>query len=132
MSDIQLDTDLLKRWINIIVDQHKGICKEISFLFCSDEYILKINRDYLNHDYYTDVITFDYCEDNFISGDILISLDTVRSNAKEYNTVFKDELHRVIIHGILHLLGFKDKTDQEDAAMHALEDQALEVLKTIS
>ena len=132
VSDLQLDTDLIIKWINRVVDQHKGICKEISFLFCSDEYILKMNRAYLNHDYYTDIITFDYCEDRFISGDILISLDTVRSNANTYNTSFDEELHRVIIHGILHLLGFKDKTAEEDAAMHALEDEALQLLKTIS
>ncbi|MGQ1785564.1 rRNA maturation RNase YbeY [Saccharicrinis sp. GN24d3] len=131
VSELCLDTEILTKWINAIIKKYRGISKEISFLFCSDEYILKVNREYLNHDYYTDIITFDYCEGNVISGDILISIDTVRSNATDYNTTFTKELNRVIIHGILHLLGFKDNTPERDAEMHKLEDKALELLETI-
>ncbi|WP_430932418.1 rRNA maturation RNase YbeY [Saccharicrinis sp. 156] len=131
VSELRLDTEILTKWINAIIKKYRGISKEISFLFCSDEYILKVNREYLNHDYYTDIITFDYCEGNVISGDILISIDTVRSNATDYNTTFTKELNRVIIHGILHLLGFKDNTPERDAEMHKLEDKALELLETI-
>ncbi len=132
VSDIELDTDLLNNWINNIIKKYKGISGEISFIFCSDRYLLEINKKYLEHDYYTDIITFDYCENNKISGDIFISLDTVLSNSKEFNTEFNDELNRVIIHGILHLIGFKDKTEEENAEMHRMEDLALEDLKTIS
>ncbi len=132
VSDVELDTDLLTKWVDLVIKQYSGISDEISFLFCRDEYILDVNREYLNHDYYTDIITFDYCEDNNISGDIVISVDTVLSNSKEFNTSFKEELYRVIIHGILHLLGFKDKTEEENTKMHSLEDKALSFLKTIS
>jgi len=131
VSDLKLDTESITVWINKIITLYNGISGEISFLFCSDDYILKANREYLNHDYFTDIITFDYCEENIVNGDILISIDTVLSNSKEYNTSFYEELNRVIIHGILHLLGFKDKTEEEDLEMHRLEDEALNILKTI-
>ncbi len=131
VSDLKLDTKVLSQWINSIIKQYNGISSEVSFIFCSDDYILNINKEYLNHDYYTDIITFDYCENNRIKGDIFISIDTVLSNSKKYNVSFLNELYRVIIHGILHLLGFKDKTEEDNAKMHQLEDNALKVLETI-
>ena len=100
-------------------------------MFCDDEKILETNRNFLNHDYYTDIITFDYSTGNRVGGDIIISLDTVKSNAREYAVSFEDELHRVIVHGILHLCGLKDKTPEERREMEAAEDKALDNLKDI-
>ena len=130
VSDLDLDTDKLTRWINNIIQMYKGNIGDITFVFCNDEYILKINREYLDHDYYTDIITFDYCVDKKISGDLFISLDTIQSNSTKFNTTYEQELYRVIIHGILHLLGFKDKTEEESSVMRQLEDKALAILKT--
>ena len=100
---------------------------DISVVFCSDEALLAINRQYLQHDYLTDIITFDYSEGETISGDLMISIDTVRSNAELYGVSFRDELMRVIIHGILHLCGYGDKTPEEEKQMHALEDKYLAI-----
>ena len=100
---------------------------DISVVFCSDEALLAINRQYLQHDYLTDIITFDYSEGETISGDLMISIDTVRSNAELYGTSFRDELMRVIIHGILHLCGYGDKTPEEEKQMRALEDKYLAI-----
>ena len=102
---------------------------EIAYIFCSDEKILEVNKEYLQHDYYTDIISFDYCEDNVISGDIFISLDTVKSNSEQFNTSYNDELHRTIIHGILHLCGINDKGEGEREIMEAEENKALALLK---
>ena len=99
----------------------------ISIVFCSDEALLAINRQYLKHDYLTDLITFDYSEEDTISGDLMISIDTVRSNAETYGVSFRDELMRVIIHGILHLCGYGDKTPEEEKQMRALEDKYLAI-----
>lgn len=101
---------------------------EVAYIFCSDEKILEVNRQYLNHDYYTDIITFDYTEGDVISGDIFISVDTVRSNADEFGVSFEKELNRIIIHGILHLCGFKDKQPDDKAEMTRQEDSALSLL----
>ena len=98
----------------------------ISIIFCSDDYLLKINQDYLNHDYFTDIITFDYCEGNSVSGDLFISIDMIRANAEKFGVEFIDELHRVIIHGVMHLVGFKDKTDEEAQVMRTQENYWLE------
>lgn len=98
---------------------------DVNYILCSDAYILDINRQYLNHDYYTDVISFDYCEDNVISGDIFISVDTVADNAKEYGVTFEKELARVMIHGVLHFVGYNDKSDEEVPVMRAKENQYL-------
>ena len=95
------------------------------YIFCDDAEILNVNRQYLQHDYYTDIITFDYCEDDRISGDLFISLDTVRSNAELFGKTYEDELHRVIIHGILHLCGINDKGPGEREIMEAAENEAL-------
>jgi len=98
---------------------------DVNYILCSDAYLLDINRQYLNHDYYTDVISFDYCEDNVISGDIFISVDTVADNAKEYGVTFEKELARVMIHGVLHFVGYNDKSDEEVPIMRAKENQYL-------
>lgn len=116
-------------WIKAVAATFGRKVGEIGYMFVSDEKILEVNREYLGHDYYTDVITFDYDEDDTISGDIVISLDTVRSNAEMLGKVYDDELHRVIIHGILHLCGINDKGPGEREVMEAEEDKALALLK---
>lgn len=115
-------------WIKDIASKHGKTIGEIAYVFCDDAKILEVNRQYLGHDYYTDIITFDYCADDKLSGDIFISLDTVKSNSATYGTEYYDELTRVIIHGILHLCGYKDKSDDESRAMRALEDAAIAAL----
>ena len=116
-------------WIKAVAATFGRKVGEIGYMFVSDEKILEVNREYLGHDYYTDVITFDYDEDDTISGDIVISLDTVRSNAEMLGKIYDDELHRVIIHGILHLCGINDKGPGEREIMEAEEDRALALLK---
>lgn len=116
-------------WIKAVAATFGRKVGEIGYMFVSDEKILEVNREYLGHDYYTDVITFDYGEDDTISGDIVISLDTVRSNAEMLGKIYDDELHRVIIHGILHLCGINDKGPGEREIMEAEEDKALALLK---
>ncbi len=104
---------------------------EIAYIFCSDESILEINKQYLNHDYYTDIITFDYSENNLISGDIFISIDTVKSNAEEFGEDFNTELHRIMIHGILHLCGQDDKTHELRIEMTRKENIAIANFKRL-
>ena len=123
---------LLKKWIRSIIQQHKRKAGEISFIFCSDEYLLSINQQYLQHNTYTDIITFDYSKSSTylpISGDIFISVDRVKENAKIFSKKMEDELYRVLIHGILHLLGLKDKTPEQKRKMRATEDRCLKKLK---
>ena len=121
----------IKQWITSVINSCGKKVGEIGFLFCNDSYLIEVNRTYLNHDTFTDIITFDYVEGNIISGDILISVERVLENAKTFNTSFETELHRVIIHGILHLLGQEDKSDDEAAQMRKKEDDALAVWNTI-
>lgn len=116
-------------WIKAVVASYKRRLGDIGYMFVDDEKILEVNREYLGHDYYTDVITFDYDEDDVVSGDIVISLDTVRSNAELFGKEYDDELHRVIIHGILHLCGINDKGPGEREIMEAAENEALALLK---
>ncbi len=116
-----------KKWIQSVAESYNKKVGDISYLFCNDEKILEINRQYLSHDFYTDIITFDYSEGNKISGDIFISLDTVRSNSQKYQTDFIEELHRVIIHGILHLCGIDDKTEADAKKMRQAENNALKL-----
>ena len=117
-------------WIRSVASEYGKSVGDIAYIFCNDEKILEVNREYLNHDYYTDIITFDYCEDNRISGDLFISLDTVRSNAEEQGAEYEDELFRVIIHGILHLCGIDDKGPGEREIMEAAENKALAMRKS--
>ena len=112
-------------WIRRVADTYGKKVGEVGYLFCDDEHILEVNREYLGHDYYTDIITFDYCEGNILSGDLVISLDTVRTNAEKFHKNYDEELHRVIIHGILHLCGLNDKGPGERELMEAAEDKAL-------
>lgn len=112
-------------WVRAVAASYGKRVGDIAYIFCDDAKILEVNRTYLQHDYYTDIITFDYCEDDLISGDLFISLDTVRSNAVQYGKTYDDELRRVIIHGILHLCGINDKGPGERAIMAAAEDKAL-------
>lgn len=121
---------ILKQWITTIVENNKKEVGEISYIFCSDEQLLEINKEFLNHDYYTDIITFDYSEADIVSGDLFISIDRIKDNAKTLDVLYQEELHRVIIHGILHLLGFKDKTDEESQNMRLLENECLSDLLT--
>ncbi|MDR1813466.1 MAG: rRNA maturation RNase YbeY [Tannerella sp.] len=125
----RLRKNALKQWIAAVAASHGKQVGEVSYRFCSDEEILQVNNQYLNHDYYTDIITFDYTEGEVVSGDIFISLDTVASNAELYKTDIKDELHRVIIHGLLHLCGLKDKSAAAARKMRAAEDEALKTLQ---
>ena len=115
----------LKKWIITIATMHNKRCGDLNFMICSDDYMLSANVKFLGHDYFTDILTFDNSNDLEIAGDILISIDTVRSNALKFNTSFLDELHRVIIHGVLHLIGFMDKTKKQQIIMRQEEDKAL-------
>lgn len=115
-------------WIKSVAASYGKKVGEIAYIFCSDEKILEVNRQYLQHDYYTDIITFDYCEGKTISGDLFISLDTVRTNAEQFNATYENELHRTIIHGILHLCGINDKGPGEREIMEAAENKALSML----
>jgi probable rRNA maturation factor len=124
--------DIKKRntsaWIKAVAATYDRTVGEIGYMFVNDEKILEVNREYLGHDYYTDIITFDYDEGAQINGDIVISLDTVRSNAEQFGKAYDDELHRVIIHGILHLCGINDKGPGEREIMEAAENKALAAL----
>ena len=127
-EDIQLPAIKKKAvsgWIKAVAETYGKKTGDISYIFCSDEKILEVNRQYLQHDYYTDIITFDYTEGNKISGDLFISLDTVRTNAETFHTDYNEELHRTIIHGILHLLGYDHTEEEERKEMEALETRLL-------
>ncbi len=115
-------------WIRQVAEKYGKKIGEVAYVFCDDAKILEVNRQYLQHDYYTDIITFDYCENNTLHGDIFISLDTVESNAQEFGTTFENELHRILIHGILHLCGQEDKTPEARAEMTRKENEALALL----
>lgn len=119
---------ILKRWIKQVIDGYGFKTGELSYIFCSDDKILEVNRQFLQHDYYTDVITFDYDEDGVVSGDMYISVDTVRSNAEQYAPSFESEMQRVVIHGVLHLCGLKDKQPDDEKKMRAAEEKALAIL----
>jgi probable rRNA maturation factor len=116
------------RWIRAVAATYGRKVGEVGYLFCDDEKILEVNNEYLGHDYYTDIITFDYDEGYTINGDLVISLDTVRSNADKFGKAYDEELHRVIIHGILHLCGINDKGPGEREIMEAAENRALAML----
>ena len=121
--------DIKKRpttaWIRSVAATSGMKVGDVNYIFCNDERILEVNREYLQHDYYTDIITFDYTEGNIISGDLFISLDTVKTNSEQFATEYDEELHRTIIHGILHLCGINDKGPGEREIMEAAENKAL-------
>lgn len=116
-------------WIKAVAAMHDRKVGEIGYMFVSDEKILEVNNQYLGHDYYTDIITFDYCEGDILNGDIVISLDTVRTNAEKFGKTYEDELNRVIIHGVLHLCGINDKDPGEREIMEDNENKALALLE---
>lgn len=120
-----LDTERVKKWLVFIANKHEKEIGEISYIFCSDSYLLEVNRQYLDHDYLTDIITFDYTEKNTISGDVFISTDRVSENAVEFDVSYDEELLRVISHGVLHLIGFNDKNDADQEVMTQQENASI-------
>ena len=114
-------------WIRRVAATYGKKVGEVGYMFVDDEKILEVNREYLGHDYYTDIITFDYCEGNTLNGDLVISLDTIKTNAEKFHKEYDEELHRVIIHGILHLCGINDKGPGEREIMEAAENRALAI-----
>lgn len=133
-EDIELPTinqEAVAQWVRAVAATYGKKVGEICYIFCSDEKILEVNRQYLQHDYYTDIITFDYTEKNKIAGDLFISLDTVKSNSESLHTPYNEELHRTIIHGILHLCGINDKGPGEREIMEANENKALSILPDV-
>lgn len=122
---------LTNRWLKMVAESEIKVLGDISIVFCSDNYILSVNMQYLQHDYFTDIITFDYCEGNVLSGDLVISVDSVRENAHFYGIEFPDELNRVIVHGLLHLIGYNDHTDEEKKLMRSKEDYYLDILRVL-
>lgn len=131
IEEPKIDTLTINRWIRTIIKGENKVTGQIRYVFCNDERILEINKEFLDHDYYTDIITFDWSESEIVSGEIFISLDTVKSNSVEFNTDYEQELHRVIIHGILHLCGQDDKTPETQLQMTTKEDKALVLLNNI-
>jgi len=128
--EIDIKTTILSKrktskWIKQIASRYDKIIGNINFIFCTDEKIIELNQKYLKHNYYTDIITFDYSENNIIAGDIFISMDTVHSNAEKFNEPFIREIYRVMIHGILHLCGIQDKSASQRLAMRESENEAL-------
>lgn len=119
---LDIDPEFLVSWLSNVCEQEDKELAEVSIIYCSDAYLLEMNKKYLNHDYYTDIITFDYCEHNLILGDLFISVDTVRDNAVTHETSFLNELNRVMVHGVLHLCGYKDKSDADALLMRTKED----------
>lgn len=122
------NTNQITDWIHNVISKEGFDCGEINYIFCDDEYLLKLNIDYLDHDTLTDIISFDYTVGNLISGDIYISVPRVKENADLFNTSFENELHRVIIHGILHYCGYKDKSNVQKVIMRSKEDEYLNTL----
>lgn len=118
---------LTSRWLNLVAEAEGKKIGDIAVIFCSDKYLLDVNIKYLKHKYYTDIITFDYCEGDRLSGDLFISVDSVRENAVEYGSTFEDELNRVIVHGVLHLMGYDDHTDEDITQMRAKENASLQL-----
>lgn len=124
----QFNQEKLSHWIEDVARTHNKVVGKLTYVFCDDEYILATNRQFLQHDYYTDIITFDYSTRQRISGDMVISLDTVRSNAEQLGVNYDDELLRVIVHGVLHLCGINDKGPGEREIMEQHENEALAIL----
>ena len=119
------------RWLKMVAGSEIRKIGDINVIFCSDTYILDVNMKYLQHDYFTDIITFDYCEGKVLSGDLFISVDSVRENSIEFGTDFEEELHRVIVHGVLHLIGYDDHTDEDRKVMRQKENYYLQMRSQI-
>lgn len=125
IQKIKIDKKLTKTYLKALIEEEAKKTGNISVIFCSDDYLHKINREYLDHDYYTDIITFDYCEKESVAGDIFISTDRVKDNSVKYKVEFQKELYRVLFHGILHLIGFKDRKPTDKTIMKEKEDYYL-------
>ena len=125
---VEIDKDAVRKWVSAVAETHGRIVGNVNYIFTDDDTILSVNREFLQHDYYTDIITFDYSRRKLISGDLYISLDTVRSNAEMLGVPYERELHRVVIHGVLHLCGINDKGPGEREIMERHEDAALSIL----
>jgi probable rRNA maturation factor len=127
-TDFQLEQEnLYDAWLSSIITTHHKITGDISFIFCDDDYLHQINLEYLNHDTLTDIISFDYSEEDVISGDVFISVERVKENAIDFNVDFHSELLRVLSHGILHFLGFKDKSEDDARLMRIKEDESIQL-----
>jgi rRNA maturation RNase YbeY len=124
----EINESSLENWIDNIITNKGFTIGEINYIFCDDEYLHKLNVEFLNHDTLTDIISFDNTMGKEVSGDIFISIERVKDNAKDFNVTFAEELHRVMIHGVLHYMGFKDKTDIEKQEMRNAENNALSLL----
>ncbi|MEG0517338.1 MAG: rRNA maturation RNase YbeY [Bacteroidales bacterium] len=122
---------IISAWLKSMIEEHGKQCKDLNIIFCTDSYILEINNQFLNHNYFTDIITFDYCEGKDLSGELYISIDTVKLNAVEYKQEFLTELHRVIVHGVLHLLGYDDHKKADIAKMREAEAKSLDLLEKL-
>lgn len=118
----------VRLWLQKVIEQAGNSLRLLNFIFCSDEYLHRLNVEYLDHDTLTDILTFPYAEPPLIEGDIYISIERVRENAAEFQTTFERELARVLVHGVLHLCGYRDETDEEEMTMRRKEDEALELL----
>jgi probable rRNA maturation factor len=127
-DDLNLDNTLYNNWLSRLCANENKVLSEVSLIFCSDNFLLEINQQHLNHDYFTDIVTFDYCVDDSVSGDLFVSVDRVKENAISFNVDFMTELHRVIAHGVLHLCGYKDKSDEDIVLMRSKEDYALSLI----
>ena len=114
-------------WITVVCKTEGYSIEELNYIFCDDDYLLKINQDYLQHDYLTDIITFDYVSGKKVSGDLYISIDRVKENAKDFNVTFENELKRVMVHGVLHLMGYSDKTETAIAEMRTKEEEKIKL-----
>lgn len=121
------DSDSLVPWVDFAIKNEGYSTGNITYVFCSDEYLLNMNKQFLNHDYYTDIITFDYVKDNIASGDLFISYDRIKDNARSFDVSCETELLRVMIHGVLHLIGYDDLTDEDEAEIHKMEDFYIDV-----
>ncbi|MDO6516155.1 rRNA maturation RNase YbeY [Zobellia uliginosa] len=125
-TDFSLENhEKYSRWLERLIESEQGSLEQLDYIFCSDEELLDMNQKYLSHDTYTDILTFDYTEDKAIAGDIFISVDRVRENAQDLNTEFEEELRRVMAHGVLHMFGYKDKTDEEASLMRTKEEEKM-------
>ena len=129
IESLELKVNQFNSFITPILVSEKKIEGDIVLIFCSDDYLLEINKKHLNHDYYTDIITFDYCVENIVSGDLYISVDRIKENAKTFEDTFINELTRVVIHGVLHLCGHNDKTEADQKNMRNLENKYLAINK---
>tara|TARA_B100001758_G_scaffold61906_1_gene51451 strand:+ start:21 stop:434 length:414 start_codon:yes stop_codon:yes gene_type:complete len=129
IKSLELKVKQFNSFITPLLISEKKTEGDIVLIFCSDQYLLEINKKHLNHDYYTDIITFDYCVEKIVSGDLYISIDRVKENSKIFNESFINELNRVVIHGVLHLCGYNDKTEADQKIMRNLENKYLAINK---